>query len=287
MNNLSNDNKKNSIATTTFLLLATILVIAGLGTPLAAPVQLLQPVSAQSFTSTETDLRAEPKAPMAVSQDGNNVYIVWWTNKSENWEVMFRASNDGGQMFGDKINLSNSTDAESQNAEIVAAGVFVSWWETSPETGSSESVLRVSTDAGQTFGPMVMLGVNGTISTATGNTATTATEGGRGGEQQCQLEIMTNEETFEVGEPVTINVTNGGDEALEFPNSVLGLEIENRDTGEAYPLFSAQVITTVEPGESRTFEFSYEELVSEIGTGVIEASVSGDGCSASTAFTLA
>src|SRR5918999_837183 len=122
MNNLSNDNKKNSIATTTFLLLATILVIAGLGTPLAAPVQLLQPVSAQSFTSTETDLRAEPKAPMAVSQDGNNVYIVWWTNKSENWEVMFRASNDGGQMFGDKINLSNSSDTESQNAEMVAAG---------------------------------------------------------------------------------------------------------------------------------------------------------------------
>lgn len=99
---------------------------------------------------------------------------------------------------------------------------------------------------------------------------------------------MTSGETFEVGEPVTINVINGGDDALEFPNSVLSLEIENRDTGEAYPLFSAQVITTLEPGESRTFEFSYEELVSEIGTGTIEASVSsGNECSASTAFTLA
>jgi transcription elongation GreA/GreB family factor len=66
---------------------------------------------------------------MAVSQDGNNVYIIWWSNKSENWEVMFRASNDGGATFGEKINLSNSSDAESQNAEIVAAGennVFVS-----------------------------------------------------------------------------------------------------------------------------------------------------------------
>jgi hypothetical protein len=135
-----------------------------------------------------------------------------------------------------------------------------------------------------------MLGVNGTISTATGNTTTTtATEGGAGGEQQqCQLEIITNEETFEVEEPVTITVTNGGDEALEFPNSMLGLEIENRDTGETYSLFSAQVITTLEPGESRTFEFTYEELVSEIGTGTIEASVSSsDGCSASTTFTLA
>ena len=84
---------------------------------------------------------------MAASQDGKNVYIVWWTNKSENWEVMFRASTDGGQTFGDKINLSNSSDAEPQNAEIVSAGndnrVLVSWWETNPLTGSSESVLSI------------------------------------------------------------------------------------------------------------------------------------------------
>ena len=297
MYNLKNIKNKSTItaSATTILLLATILVVAGVGTPLATTTPLLQSASAQSFMDQESDLRAQPKAPMAVSSDGNNVYIVWWTNKSENWEVMFRASNDGGQTFGDKINLSNSTDTESQNAEIIAAGdnnVFVTWWETSAETGSSESVLRVSNDAGQTFGPMILLGVNGTISTATGNTTTTtttATEGGAGGEQQqCQLEIMTNEETFELGESVTITVTNGGDEALEFSNSILGLEIENQDTGEAYPLYSAQAIITLEPGESRTSELSYEVLVSEIGTGIIEASVSSDeGCLASTTFTLA
>ncbi len=114
---------------------------------------------------------------------------------------MFRASNDGGQTFGDKINLSNSTDAESQNAEIVAAGdnVFVSWWETSPETGSSESVLRASTDAGQTFGPMIMLGMNGTINTATGNTtgSTTPTPAVQGEEELLPNEeaVPTEEET--------------------------------------------------------------------------------------------
>jgi hypothetical protein len=134
---------------------------------------------------------------------------------------------------------------------------------------------------------MINNGRNATTA-ATTTTTTAATEAGGGGEQQqCQLGITTNEETFEVGEPATINVTNGSDEALEFPNSMLGLEIENRDTGETYSLFSAQVITTLEPGESRTFEFAYEELVSEIGTGTIEARVGGDGCSASTAFTLA
>jgi hypothetical protein len=87
--------------------------------------------SAYAF-QVNTLTRSEPKAPMAASQDGNNVHVVWWTNKSGNWEVMFRASNDGGQTFGDKINLSNSPDTQSRTAEILAVGnnmVFVTWWE--------------------------------------------------------------------------------------------------------------------------------------------------------------
>jgi hypothetical protein len=40
-------------------------------------------------------------------------------------------------------------------------------------TYTNESVMRVSTDAGQTFGPMVMLGSNGTVSTIAANTTTT------------------------------------------------------------------------------------------------------------------
>ena len=34
------------------------------------------------------------KAPIATS--GDNIYIAWWTNKTGNNEVMFRASTDGG-----------------------------------------------------------------------------------------------------------------------------------------------------------------------------------------------
>jgi hypothetical protein len=89
---------------------------------------------------------------------------------------VFRASTNGGApTFGDKITLSNSSDTESQNAEIVAAGdnsVYVSWWETNPMNGTSESLLRVSTDVGQTFGPIVMLSTNETISATTTNIPT-------------------------------------------------------------------------------------------------------------------
>jgi hypothetical protein len=124
--------------------------------------------SAEAYIEQE-NIRTETKAPMAVSQDGNNnVYIVWWTNRSGNWEVMFRASTDGGATFGDKINLSNSPDTQSRTAEILAVGntVFVTWWELNENVHphTNESVLRVSTDAGQTFGPVINLGTNGTIS---------------------------------------------------------------------------------------------------------------------------
>jgi plastocyanin len=112
----------------------------------------------------------EPKAPMVAS--GDNLYIVWWTNKLGNWEVMFRASNDTGETIGDQINLSNSIDADSQNAEMVAQddNVYVSWWETStnPANKTSESMLRISNDNGATFGPILRLGDIGTLSAGSG-----------------------------------------------------------------------------------------------------------------------
>ena len=97
---------------------------------------------------------------------GDNVYAAWWTNKTGNDEVMFRASTDGGAMFGDKINLSNSTDAESQDVKIAADGgyVVITWWERNQTT--EEPVARRSTDNGVTFGPILRLATNGTIGEA-------------------------------------------------------------------------------------------------------------------------
>ena len=60
-------------------------------------------------------------APIATSGD-NNVYIVWWSNKTGNDEVMFKASTDGGKTFDSKMNLSNTPKSDSQDAEIAAAG---------------------------------------------------------------------------------------------------------------------------------------------------------------------
>jgi hypothetical protein len=106
------------------------------------------------------------KAPIATS--GDNVYIAWWSNKTGNNEVMFRASTDGGKTFGDKINLSNSTKSESQDAQIDESGdrVFVTWWDRNAT--SNEPLLRTSTDKGATFGPIMKLSANGTIGSSSG-----------------------------------------------------------------------------------------------------------------------
>jgi hypothetical protein len=106
------------------------------------------------------------RAPVAIS--GENVYITWWTNNTANGdgEVMFRASNDNGANFGDKINLSNNTVTNSIDSEIAAEGgnVIITWWERN--STSNEPVAKISTDNGQTFGSVLRLATNGTIGVA-------------------------------------------------------------------------------------------------------------------------
>ena len=105
-------------------------------------------------------------APPAIT--GENVYVTWWTNNTanNNDEVLFRASTDGGVTFGDKINLSNSNNTNSTRAEIAsdADSVVVTWWESNQT--SETPVMRVSDDNGETFGPTLILAVNGTIGVA-------------------------------------------------------------------------------------------------------------------------
>ena len=104
---------------------------------------------------------ADRKAPPSIT--GDNIYVAWWSNKTGNEEVLFRASTDKGQTFGDKINLSNTTDAESTRVEIDSDtnNVVVTWWETNDT--SDVPVMKISTDNGKTFGEILKLATNGTI----------------------------------------------------------------------------------------------------------------------------
>jgi hypothetical protein len=146
--NLNNKNKKkNNIVVTA----ATVLIAATI-----AATPLLQQLQQQAYGYST---RWIEDAPMAAS--GENVYVVWWSNRTGQFEVMFRASHDSGRTFEDKINLSNTSEGASLQATIAASGddnVIVTWLDN--QTGSVETYVRTSTDRGQTFSPPMM--VNGT-----------------------------------------------------------------------------------------------------------------------------
>jgi hypothetical protein len=121
---------------------------------LAANSIVLQISHANSNTAGAPDFTS--KAPIATSGD-NNVYVAWWSNKTGNDEVMFKASTDGGKTFANKINLSNTHTSDSQDVQIAAAGnnVYITWWERNQTM--NEPVMRVSNDNGKTFGEKIML----------------------------------------------------------------------------------------------------------------------------------
>ena len=104
--------------------------------------------------------------PALIATSDENVYVVWGNNDTANTnsEVMFRASIDGGQTYADKVNLSNSTGSNSTDFDVEATidNVIVSWWETNQT--SAEPVIVFSGDRGATFGPILRLASNGTIS---------------------------------------------------------------------------------------------------------------------------
>ena len=86
--------------------------------------------------------------------------------KQGNDEMLFRSSIDRGATFGDEINLRNSTDLESIDAMIGADNdtVVITWWERNMTF--NEPVMRINTDAGQTFGPLLQLSHTGTLCTS-------------------------------------------------------------------------------------------------------------------------
>jgi hypothetical protein len=136
-------------------MVATVAVIAA--NNVSATVSMVQSAYAARDGSSIMGTRALAWAPLVMT--GNNVYVTWSSNKSGDFEVLFRASTDGGKTFGPKINLSNSPGVLSETPEIAADGknVAVTWFETNKNNATSEAVFRLSTDNGKTFGSTIVL----------------------------------------------------------------------------------------------------------------------------------
>lgn len=134
-----------------------ILIVAILAAiSLAASPSFLNP-SSYAWTDPNPNPRGE-KAPVVVS--GKNIYVVWGTDKgtqNNNGELMFMVSTDSGKTFSNKINLSNSPNADAidQMIDVDEDLIAVTWWEHNQT--SNIPVMRISTDNGKSFGDLIML----------------------------------------------------------------------------------------------------------------------------------
>jgi hypothetical protein len=136
--------------------LGIIIVAITLATTIAVTPTLIQIQSAHASRAGGEVVSSNFRGG-TIAVSGSNVYAAWWNNKTGDFEVMFRASTDNGHTFGPKINLSNSPEVASTDAQVGAEGknVYVIWWETSGHT--AEPFLRISYDNGNTFGQKIML----------------------------------------------------------------------------------------------------------------------------------
>jgi len=111
-------------------------------------------------------LKAPPSNTISVdtvvAASGNNEYVAWWDNTTGNWEISFAKSGDGGKTFGDSINISNSSDARSLGARMIAQGnnVYVSWIDIDKNTGQKQVLFRESNNNGQTFEKAIIVSSN-------------------------------------------------------------------------------------------------------------------------------
>ena len=101
----------------------------------------------------------EDSADPQIAVSGNDVYVVW-TNGTENSDIFFKHSPDGGLNFEGKINLSSNGSASSHPQIAVAENKVFVVWQDDPDgfdVNDAEILFRKSSDKGQSFDSIIEL----------------------------------------------------------------------------------------------------------------------------------
>jgi len=89
------------------------------------------------------------------------------------------------------------------------------------------------------------------------------------------LQITTDKQRYLLGETVFVTIKNKMKIPLEFPDSILGLNIENVMTGQKAGLLAAQVISELKPNESKTFQWDQKDTnANQTAPGIYKAETS-------------
>ena len=89
--------------------------------------------------------------------------------------------------------------------------------------------------------------------------------------------VTTDRPDYNKGDPVILTVKNTGSQTLTFADSALGLSIHNVNTDHNYSVMSAQVITDLAPGETKTI--TWQDDSAPPGKYIASAHSSGGGSS--------
>lgn len=94
-----------------------------------------------------------------ISATGNNVYVTWEDDSSEDSRIFFRGSHNNGWSFDDIFDISNSTVGSSlQKVASYKDSVYIVWVGSKTEDPKNfEIFLRKSDDKGKNFGPIIDL----------------------------------------------------------------------------------------------------------------------------------
>ena len=94
-----------------------------------------------------------------ISATGNNVYVTWEVDSSENSRILLRSSHNNGRSFEKIVDVSNGTISSSlQNIASYKNSVYIVWVGGKPEDPKNfEIFLRKSDDYGRNFGPIIDL----------------------------------------------------------------------------------------------------------------------------------
>jgi uncharacterized cupredoxin-like copper-binding protein len=74
------------------------------------------------------------------------------------------------------------------------------------------------------------------------------------------LQITSNKQTYKPGESVVITIKNNGKYPLEFPDSLLGLTIQNTKTQQKAGLLGSQVMSELKPNQSKTIQWDQKDI---------------------------
>ena len=74
------------------------------------------------------------------------------------------------------------------------------------------------------------------------------------------ISIVTEKIDFELGEQIHIKIVNSGTVPLTFPDASYGLKVTGLDGVLYYTPMAAQVISTLEPKEEKTFVWNQKRM---------------------------